>query len=214
MLCPPYALLEHTCPHETDRNRVRRAQVYRLYPVLPSVLGGGRFRDRSLPGDGQLHNGHIRNKRVAIGYIINPRIATEAVSTDDPDADRGLLLRHPLGAGAMARRSIRTSPTAGFAGWGSTAQSPITQPSRRTATAGFVRAICWGVCSRAYCRAALPRSLVGGEGFAVDASLIQADASDRTRVAVPRVCRRRRRVAPSRNISQCSTMQRSVRQAR
>jgi hypothetical protein len=29
----------------------------------------------------------------------------------------------------------------------------------------------------------LPRSLVGGEGFAVDASLIQADASDRTRVA-------------------------------
>jgi len=31
--------------------------------------------------------------------------------------------------------------------------------------------------------------LVGGEGFAVDASLIQADASDRNRAEGPRVCR-------------------------
>jgi len=33
--------------------------------------------------------------------------------------------------------------------------------------------------------------LVGGEGFAVDASLIQADASDRNRAEGPRVCRPR-----------------------
>jgi hypothetical protein len=56
-----------------------------------------------------------------------------------------------------ARRSISTSPIAGFASWGSTAQYLITQPSRRTATAGFVRATCCVVCLRAYCSAALPR---------------------------------------------------------
>jgi Transposase domain (DUF772) len=44
-----------------------------------------------------------------------------------------------------------------FAGWGSTAQYLITQPSRRTATAGFVRATCCNVCLRAYCSAALLR---------------------------------------------------------
>ena len=45
-----------------------------------------------------------------------------------------------------------------------------------------MRATCCGFCSKACCSAASPRGLVGGEGFAVDASLIQADASDHTRV--------------------------------
>jgi hypothetical protein len=42
-----------------------------------------------------------------------------------------------------------------------------------------VTATCCAGCSRPCCSA---EGLVGGEGFAVDASLIQADASDRTRV--------------------------------
>ena len=60
----------------------------------------------------------------------------------------------------------------------------------------------------------LDEGLVGGEGFAVDASLIQADASDRTRVQVPRVCRLTRPAAPSKNISPSSMMPRSAPQPR
>jgi transposase len=56
--------------------------------------------------------------------------------------------------------------------------------------------------------------LVGGEGFAVDASLIHADAGIATASKVPRVCRRMRRAAPWRNISPSSTMQHSARQAK
>ena len=44
-----------------------------------------------------------------------------------------------------------------FCRLGPTAQYRITQPSQRTATAGFVRATCCGVCLRASCSAALPR---------------------------------------------------------
>src|SRR5205809_4546625 len=55
----------------------------------------------------------------------------------------------------------------------------------------------------------IDEGLVGGQGFAVDASLIQVDASDRTRVEVPRVCRRMRRAAPSMNISRSSMTPRS-----
>jgi hypothetical protein len=45
MLCQSRgdALLKHTGPHETDRDRARRAQVYRLHPVLQSVLGRWRM---------------------------------------------------------------------------------------------------------------------------------------------------------------------------
>ena len=61
----------------------------------------------------------------------------------------------------------------------------------------------------------IDEGLVGGEGFAVDASLIRADASERTRVeGTLRVCHRERPVARSRNIWPCSTMRRSARQAR
>jgi transposase len=56
----------------------------------------------------------------------------------------------------------------------------------------------------------IDEGLVGGEGFAVAASLIQADASDRTRVegaaGLPPA-------EPSRNISRSSTMRRSARRA-
>jgi hypothetical protein len=79
------ALLEPFGPHEVDRDRTRRAQVHRLHTFLLSVLGCGRCQDRLLLRHGQLHDGHIRYKRVTIGYIIDPGrhqegIATEAVS--------------------------------------------------------------------------------------------------------------------------------------
>jgi len=60
----------------------------------------------------------------------------------------------------------------------------------------------------------IEEGLVGGEGFAVDASLIQADASDRTRVEGLRVCRRDRPAAPSTNILPSSMMPRSALQVR
>src|SRR5437667_10109061 len=43
-------------------------------------------------------------------------------------------------------------------------------------------ATCYGGCSRPFLQRCIQEGLVGGEGFAVDASLIQADASDRNRV--------------------------------
>src|SRR4030081_1418204 len=60
----------------------------------------------------------------------------------------------------------------------------------------------------------LDEGLVGGEGFAVDASLIQADASDRTRVEGARVCRPGRPAVGLRNISPSLTMPRSAPKAR
>ncbi len=56
---------------------------------------------------------------------------------------------------------------------------PTTRPSERIGTAAFATATCCAGCLRPCCSAAL---MVGGEGFAVNASLIEADASDRTRV--------------------------------
>jgi len=56
--------------------------------------------------------------------------------------------------------------------------------------------------------------LVGGEGFAVDASLIQADASDRNRVEGGAGLPPMQRAAWSRNISPSSTMRRSARRAK
>jgi hypothetical protein len=60
----------------------------------------------------------------------------------------------------------------------------------------------------------LAKDLVGGEGFAIDASLIQADAGDRTRVEGLPGCRPVRSAEPSRNITRSSTMRRSVPRAR
>jgi Transposase DDE domain len=53
---------------------------------------------------------------------------------------------------------------------------PIIQPSRRTGTAGSVTAICSGASSRRFC-GGIREGLVGGEAFAIDASLIKADAN-------------------------------------
>jgi transposase len=52
----------------------------------------------------------------------------------------------------------------------------------------------------------IDEGLVGGEGFAVDASLIQAMPATAPGWRVPRVCRRMRRAARSRNISRSSMM--------
>jgi hypothetical protein len=56
-----------------------------LHPVLLPVLGRGHAKTDQCRGMVNYHDGHIRSKRVAIGYIIDPArhrkgIATEAVS--------------------------------------------------------------------------------------------------------------------------------------
>ena len=53
---------------------------------------------------------------------------------------------------------------------------PIIRPSPRTATAASAKAISCGDCLKQCCGAALARGC-GGDGFAVDASLIKADAN-------------------------------------
>jgi transposase len=71
---------------------------------------------------------------------------------------------------------------AGFVDWVSTVKCPIMRPSQRTATAASATAICCAGLFETVLQRCMDEGLVGGEGFAVDASLIQADASDRTRV--------------------------------
>src|SRR5271168_2308723 len=48
------APLEPSGPRETDRDRARRTQFHRMHPVVLSVPGGGRCRDRPLPRPSQL----------------------------------------------------------------------------------------------------------------------------------------------------------------
>jgi hypothetical protein len=52
-----------------------------------------------------------------------------------------------------------------------------TRPSRRTVTAASATATCFARCLRRRCSGVLAEGLVGGEGFAVDASMIKADAN-------------------------------------
>jgi transposase len=60
----------------------------------------------------------------------------------------------------------------------------------------------------------IDEGLIGGEGFAIEASLIQADASDRNRVEGTAGLPATALVGRSRNISRLSMMQHLVRQAR
>ncbi len=85
-------------------------------------------------------------------------------------------------SGGCARRCTSTWRIAGFVHWASTARCRIIRRSRRTGMAASATATCCAGCLRPCCSAASTRGLVGGEGFAVDASLIHADAGDRTRV--------------------------------
>jgi hypothetical protein len=73
-------------------------------------------------------------------------------------------------SGASAMKFTSVWRIAGFA------LSPIIRRSRRTGTAASARAISSVACSRPSC-VCIRERLVGGEGFAVDASLIKADAN-------------------------------------
>src|SRR5690348_17641692 len=73
-------------------------------------------------------------------------------------------------------RSTSIWPIGGFAGWVWMARSRTTRRSPRTGMAVSGRATSSVACSRACCAAAL-RSDWSAEGFAVDASLIKADAN-------------------------------------
>jgi transposase len=63
-------------------------------------------------------------------------------------------------------------------------------------------------------RRCIAEELVGGDGFAVDGSLIRADASSRKVSRVPRAWRRRYRAARSTSIWRCWMMRRSARRPR
>ena len=135
--------------------------------------------------------------------------ALDRSGADDPDADRRLLLRHPLGAAAVrgGASEPRLSLVLPARAWRATCRT--TRPSRRTGTAASATAICCASCSRRRCARCIDEGLVGGEGFAVDASLIKADANRQrsaegsepvdweamaeTRRSVQRVSRRARR---------------------
>jgi hypothetical protein len=79
-------------------------------------------------------------------------------------------------SGGCARRCISIWRTGGSADWGSKARSRIIRRFPRTATASSARRACFDDCSRTWCGCACA-GLVGGEGFAIDARIIEADAS-------------------------------------
>ena len=80
-------------------------------------------------------------------------------------------------SGACAKRFTSTSPIAGSAGWAWTARCRTTRPSLKIGTVAFARAICSASCSKSTVARCIAKGLVGGEGFAVDASMIKADAN-------------------------------------
>src|SRR3989440_2229035 len=99
----------------------------------------------------------------------------------DSHADRRLLLWHPLGAAIV--RGGAPQPGVSLVLWiGSRRRSArsfdlLEEPPRRFRNSDLLRRLFETVLQRC-----IDEGLVGGEGFAVDASLIQADASDRTRI--------------------------------
>ena len=108
--------------------------------------------------------------------------AFDRSGADDPDADRRLLLRHPLGAAAVRGGPSQPGLPLVLPARARRRRCPTTRPSRRTGMAASATAICCASCSRRVLQRCIAEGLVGGEGFAVDASLIKADASDRNRV--------------------------------
>ena len=85
--------------------------------------------------------------------------------------------RNPQADPAFAKRFTSIWPIAGFAGSGWTAESLITRRSRRTDTGAFARVMRCVDYSRAWCNVAIAEGLASADGFAVDASLIAADAN-------------------------------------
>jgi transposase len=109
------------------------------------------------------------------------RPALDRPRTDDPHADRGLLLWHPLGTAAVRRGAPQ--PGVSLVLWigldGEVPDHSTFSKNRhgRFRESDLLRRLFESVLQRC-----IAEGLVGGEGFAVDASLIQADASDRNRV--------------------------------
>ena len=95
---------------------------------------------------------------------------------DDPDADRRLLLRHPLGAPAVRGGASESGLSLVLPARAGGRRSRTTRPSPRTGMAASARATCCASV-RDGVRRCMEEGLVGGEGFAVDASLIKADAN-------------------------------------
>ena len=103
-----------------------------------------------------------------------------------PSVDPELMIRMLIVAiaspsapnGGCARKSTSIWRIDGSAGSGSMAKYRTTPRSRRTGMAASARAICCGGCSsETVLQRCVGEGLVGGEGFAVDASLIRADAN-------------------------------------
>ena len=95
---------------------------------------------------------------------------------DDPDADRRLLLRHPLGAAAVRGGSPEPGLSVvlpararrrGARPLDLLEEPPWPLPRQRSAARVFETVV----------RRCMAEGLVGGDGFAVDASLIKADAN-------------------------------------
>ena len=129
-------------------------------------------------------------------------------------ADRRLLLRHPLRAAAVRgsppepRVPLVLPARPGRRGAGSldVLQEPAWPFPRQRSAAARVRDRCCERCMR--------EGLVGGEGFAVDASLVKADANRQKGIEGEIGLPPETTAEPSRNIWRCSTMRPSAQRPR
>ena len=137
------------------------------------------------------------------------RTAVGRPGAADPDADHRLLLRHPLGTPAVRGGPFKPGLPVVLPGsaWRAKCRTIDLSKNRhgRFRASDLLRHIFEAVVRRC-----MAEGLVGGDGFAVDGSLIKADASRQKGVEGTRAWRQRYRAARSTSISRCWMTRRSA----
>ena len=114
----------------------------------------------------------------AVGPILQRhRPSFDRSRVDDPDAHRRLLLRHPLGERSCARKSSCIWLTAGSASSISMTRFPHHSTFSENRLGRFRESDLLRHIFERVVLAAMAMGLVKGEGFAVDASVMEANAS-------------------------------------
>ena len=135
-----------------------------------------------------------------------PQAGRLPIGAADPDADHRLLLQHPLGTAACEEAHLNLAYR-WFCGLGPDAEVSDHSTFSKSRHGRFRDSDLLPRLFETVLQRCIDEGLVGGRGFAVDASLIQAQRQR----SYPRRGRRgpaagRGPAVPSRNISPCSTM--------
>ena len=114
--------------------------------------------------------------RLPLAVLQLHRAALDRSRADDPDADRRLLLRYPLGTAAVRRGSSEPGLSLVLP-FGSGRPVPDHSTFSKNRHGRFAESDLFRRLFEEVVGRCIAEGLVGGEGFAVDASLIEADAN-------------------------------------